>query len=213
MRPLLVLLLVVACSKSSPPPASERPRVNISAGNALVPESSCSTAAREERLQPVGTFVADRDLVSCAEWRACVAAKRCKDRRSEFCENNIVYVRREGAEEFCQWHDARLLSVAEWVRAARGEGRELQRDDSEPCVPVLRSDRKAQRCPYRGPTGFQFSGVLEYEAEWTSDGDCMEPGDGGFNPVAIGFDAQNLFRVLATVSAFRCAASTTSTRP
>ncbi|MGE0548057.1 MAG: formylglycine-generating enzyme family protein [Kofleriaceae bacterium] len=77
----------------------------------------------------VDAFAIDRDEVTVADYRACVAAGGCAldplvggDERYVRGEWPMVNATWEEAREFCGWRGGRLPSEAEWERAARGDG-------------------------------------------------------------------------------------------
>jgi sulfatase modifying factor 1 len=73
-------------------------------------------------------FAIDRDEVSVAEYRACVAGGGCDldaliagDERYIHDDWPIVNVTWLEAQDFCRWRHGRLPTEAEWERAARGD--------------------------------------------------------------------------------------------
>src|SRR5258706_13298196 len=73
-------------------------------------------------------FAIDRDEVSVADYRACVAAGGCDldalisgDERYIHNDWPIVNVTWLEAQDFCRWRGGRLPTEAEWERAARGD--------------------------------------------------------------------------------------------
>lgn len=206
-RRFALLLVLVGCGSPTPAKPSERVSITVPAGDAWAIVSTCRADwTREEKQQRVERFMIDRDPVSCDEWNACVVAGKCENRKSEVCEGQAMLVRRRGAEEFCKWHDdARLATLAEWSRAARGGSKALHRDEATPCLEIHRDKEQQTRCAYTGPTGMRFTLTTDLETEWTSDDDCVEPNDGGGFAVAVGLGENGLRRIWGTVAAFRCA--------
>jgi sulfatase modifying factor 1 len=77
----------------------------------------------------VSAFRIDRDEVSVADYRGCVAAGACDsdaltagDERYITDDGPMVNVRWNEAQTFCRWRGGRLPTEAEWERAARGDG-------------------------------------------------------------------------------------------
>ena len=89
-----------------------------------------TSADGTSRLRKVylSAFAIDRDEVSVADYRACIAAGACSldpmiagDERYIADGWPIVNVTWDEAQTFCRWHGGRLPTEAEWERAARGD--------------------------------------------------------------------------------------------
>lgn len=212
MRALLIgVLMACSTSPSSPSAPGERPSIPIEGGDAFAQVSTClPNWSHEEPRGHVDGFRIEAHPVSCAEWDACVAAGKCRRRPLEECQDATMLVSLNRAEEFCKWHGARLPTLLEWSRAARGGTKILQRDPSQPCTEVRdRRGERQQRCAYRGPSGMRFTLTTNGASEWTSDTNCIQPNDGHAHPVAVGLgeDETALRQSSASVAAFRCARS------
>ena len=204
----LVLVVIVGCGRSVAPNPPERAAIPIAAGDAFAPVSRCHAAdwsLQEQR--DVAAFRIDVEPVGCAEWDACVAAGKCRDRAIEDCRRSdrgtLKLVRVDGAREFCAWHGARLPTLAEWSRGARGEGRDLQPDAARACLEV--DGKRIQRCSYIGPTGMRYSLLTELLSEWTSEVDCLVTDDAERVPIGVALSEGAARRDGGTVAAFRCA--------
>jgi formylglycine-generating enzyme required for sulfatase activity len=205
MKHLTALLALMGCGSSSPPLPNERASIVVPPGEAWTLASSCRPNwTPNETREHVGSFNIDRDEVTCDEWKACVTAHACEDRKLEECRDQVAVVRRRGAAAFCTWRGRRLPTLAEWSRGARGDSKTFQQDTSKSCTKVALQSEKVSRCPYLGPTGMRFSLLGEHESEWTSEDDCTEANDGNTFEVAVGGGDPQLIRVQATVAAFRC---------
>lgn len=206
------IVFLLGCS-TSPSAPTERLSIFIEGGDAFAQVSTClPNWSHEEPRGHVDGFRLEVHPVSCAEWDACVTAGKCRRRPLEECRGATMLVSANRAEEFCKWHGARLPTLLEWSRGARGGTKALQRDP-EPCIEVRdRRGERQQRCAYHGPSGMRFTLTTNEASEWTSDTNCIMPNDGNAHPVAVGLgeDETALRQSSASVAAFRCARSATA---
>lgn len=207
----LGLVLFVGCGTSEPARPSARATISVPEGEVWALRSTCRVDwTHEEQRERVARFEIDRDPVSCNEWKRCVAAGKCEERRTDNCRDDVVEVGRRGAIAFCGWSGKRLPTWAEWSRAARGDAKTLQRNESQPCVEISHNKEKLHRCAFVGPTGMTFALTTHWQGEWTSEDDCYEingNSKGGLLDVTVGLGESALSRIGASVAAFRCVKS------
>ena len=78
----------------------------------------------------LGAYYIDRHETTNAEYQACIKAKACKaprkiDKKMEDGDRPVVGVSWWDAEAYCKWRGKRLLTEAEWEKAARGDKGQL----------------------------------------------------------------------------------------
>lgn len=113
------------------------------------------------------SFRIDRNVVSCAEFRACVQANACGE-SGGMCNDNGALVSLKSAHAYCAWRTARLPRYSEWQRASRGvDGRRTP--TGENWSPGTCGDQWAA-CPVRSEEGFEYT--VNGSEEWTGDIGC-----------------------------------------
>lgn len=210
MWAMVVVAIVAGCGKATPTKPALRATVVVPDGDTEVLASSCQAPGMpDRRVERVAAFEIEEGPVTCNEWKACVTAGACTERRTDECRGNLIAVGRLGATSFCGWHGRRLPTWGEWARAARGDSSELRREDATPCVTRGAGREQQTSCTYRSATGVRFELTTNSPGEWTSDDDCYEVGghaDGRLQ-VTLGLVGEQLARVSADVATFRCVTS------
>jgi formylglycine-generating enzyme required for sulfatase activity len=125
-------------------------------------------------------FYIDRFEVTYGDYMACVKARACKaprhiEARFEEPDRPVVGVDWWNAQAYCQWRGKRLLTEAEWEKAARGpEGRTYPWGDDPPSPERGCFDWQENRpCkPGSRPAGDSPYGVADMAGgvwEWVAD--------------------------------------------
>lgn len=133
-------------------------------------------------------FFLDRDEVTVAEYRRCVAAGSCRAPRwptegPHADAEPVTWVSWRDAEAYCRFAGERLPTEAEWERAARGDdGRVYPWGDSPECERANFGNYRGEgRCPRnpgrpveigRFPTGASPFGARDLAGnvwEWVAD--------------------------------------------
>jgi hypothetical protein len=156
---------------------------------------TCNKTADYERT--ARTYQIDRKTVLCADYRACIKAKRCPSYGHNTCTYNNATVTREAAAKYCAWRGAELPSTGQWQKASRKDGRFFPNgyvfDLLHTCTisdpGTQYSDRERaiamQRCIYTSPYGMDVP-LLQSTGEWTRDDSCPSEADETPRPLAVG---------------------------
>ena len=161
-------------------------------------------------LVDIDGFEIDRRAVTCAAYRACVAAESCPAYTDwpGPCEGDVAKVPHASAIAYCAWRGLSLPTYAQWQRAARGtDGRPFPAGFDPPPAPCRRTVRG---CPFTSESGFESVLDSDFGAEWTRELDCFEHEEGGGellpNVVELSFDRLNVRSSTHRADAwFRCA--------
>lgn len=149
---------------------------SIGAGPVVVTPFKCG-----DPVTSLPAYAIDKQRVSCDAYRACIAAKACRDEGWKCGDTAIA--RLDAATAYCQWRAARLPSVAEYQRAVRGpKGDKYPTGGgwlvSEGCKDATTKHPRTlepMRCRNVSADGVEYF-VLDAEAfEWTRDFGCGKP--------------------------------------
>lgn len=147
-----------------------------------------------------------RREVTYAEYRSCVAAKRCaRPRGRQKAALPVVGVTRDQASAYCDFLGGRLPTDAEWTGAARAAGASFPWGDDplggySNCI---RSERGMTLLPPGSRSDDTVEGIADLHGnalEWTSDGHvrgaryCHEPIDTRQEISLSGYEAHVGFR-------------------
>ncbi|MBV8762988.1 MAG: SUMF1/EgtB/PvdO family nonheme iron enzyme [Deltaproteobacteria bacterium] len=117
-------------------------------------------------------FGIDRRPATCDELKACERTGACSAGELDaFCDGGTASAPFNEAQQYCEWRQAQLPTVAQWQLAARGPQLKLFPWGSQWKDPEC-NEGSGKRCVY-DTGGFEFeAGTNPYE--WTSDRDCAK---------------------------------------
>jgi hypothetical protein len=119
-----------------------------------------------------GDFWIDRDTVSCADYRRCVAAGRCDDTTYGCLDR--VRVTQSQANVYCAWVGAHLASYVEWMGAQYKGGGGVHFHEEGACSGD--TDQLGwPRCTKVTERGFAYTVKAFERGEWTSELGCVNP--------------------------------------
>ena len=145
----------------------------------------------------------DERTVGCAEWKDCVASGACLPRPGDECDYRRATISWPSAAEYCAAHGGVLPTWAQWMRMARGDGRNVYLGADEPCNEPYRAKSEARGCARRTVMG----GIVVVEnpnlGEWTSDKECHHEKE---VPLAVSLSGKDLgwFELSLPGAEFRC---------
>lgn len=91
--------------------------------------AALSKAPWPDARNEIRAFTIDKRAVSCADYRKCVQAKKCRDLRDDDyrgCVHKFAQVPIDQAVAYCRWRDAKLPTLTQWQAAVRGvDGKEF----------------------------------------------------------------------------------------
>lgn len=176
-------MLLVSLSSCSPDPAQGeqaptppmRSTVVVPANELLVWPSDNVPCVDWTNPPPVekfahGAFEIDHAPTSCTDYRACVAAGKCRA-LDDWCFG-VVTVTLAQAQAYCTWQGAQVPSYAQWVAAtyANGDRQMPAWRFGAPCL----WGHYFPRCSRITERGFRYSAMDDLGDEWTRDR-CRNP--------------------------------------
>lgn len=145
----------------------------------------------------VPAFALEAYEVTHAQYAACVEAQGCSALRPPlsgvgvewsqdpaFAHHPVVWVTQTQAEAYCRWAGRRLMTEAEYERAARGDGPLGQRrfvwgdENPTPCV-----TSNVQQCAQTPSTGGQYHGDRTALGVFDLGGNVFEMVAGAYDPL------------------------------
>jgi len=159
--------------------------VLVPAGSFIMGDDDGEPDERPAHRVALAAFAIDRDEVTVAQYKGCVAAGRCRAPRGTVGADDepVTWVSWSDADAYCRFVGKRLPSEAEWERAARGsDGRRYPWGDDADCARANFGNYRGEgRCPRnpgrpvavgRFPTGASPFGARDLAGnvwEWVAD--------------------------------------------
>jgi formylglycine-generating enzyme required for sulfatase activity len=134
--------------------------------------------------QSLPTFSIDRYPVRRDEYLQCVRARACSPEAEDGTKDRDPYEGKpvalaswKNADDYCAWRHARLPSLHEWQKAARGtDGRPfptgLTWDPTQGCAQSIRARKGGEHwisCLQTSSSGMRYAVLAGDTGEWTSD--------------------------------------------